>query len=165
MSEQPSENEFLVDGVARICRDRGSAACLKKYWSDGTRHYAFPVFGALGIKIPDGADARMVALFALHPKHSPESSGFGRALKKLDGGTGGMDSRVRRLLAADDLDDATLQIRRLMPMLAREGVSVNYNSLLWDLRKWGKDPDEVKTRWGRDYWMGGGKDGEKGGDT
>jgi CRISPR type I-E-associated protein CasB/Cse2 len=64
-----------------------------------------------------------------------------------------MDSRVRRLLASDTLDEVTLQIRRLLPLLGREGISINYNQLLWDLRKWNKDSDGVKTGWGRGYWM------------
>ncbi|MEX1119687.1 MAG: type I-E CRISPR-associated protein Cse2/CasB [Terrimicrobiaceae bacterium] len=153
MSEQIKENEFIISAMMRVCKDRASASCLKKYWSRETRHYSFPVLGNLGLRDPDGADARTVALYAIHPDHSPQSAGLGHALRKLDGGSGNMDSRVRRLLASDTIEDVTLQIRRLLPLLSRDGIGVNYNHLLWDLRKWNQSSEGVKTGWGRGYWM------------
>jgi CRISPR system Cascade subunit CasB len=153
MSEQTKENEPIVSAAIRVCNDRASASSLRKYWSRETRHYSFPVLGGLGLRDPDGPDARTAALYAIHPDHSPQTAGLGHSLRKVDGGKGTMDSRVRRLLASDTLDDVTLQIRRLLPLLGREGVAINYNQLLWDLRKWNKDSDGVKTGWGRGYWM------------
>ncbi len=74
-------------------------------------------------------------------------------MQRLAGGEDSFDAHVRRLLASDDLDDVADQLQRLFVRLDREGISLDNNRLLWDLRNWAKQSEDVKTRWGQDYWM------------
>jgi CRISPR system Cascade subunit CasB len=146
-------DEELVQKLVATCRDRGSSAELRRYWSPATRHYAFPVLGRIGVASPRSADAVTAALYALNPRHDVGGLRPGQALQRFAGGEDSFDAHVRRLLASDDLDDVADQLQRLFVRLDREGISLDYNRLLWDLRNWAKQSEDVKTRWGQDYWM------------
>lgn len=155
MSQDTSKNpdEELIQRVIAACRDRGSAAELRRYWSPATRHYAFAVLGRIGVTSPRSADAFTAALYALNPRHAAGGPRVGQALQKFGGGEDSFDAHVRRLLASDDIEEVADQLQRLFVRLDREGISLDYNRLLWDLRNWSKKSEEVKTRWGQDYWM------------
>lgn len=149
--EKPDEE--LIQKLVAACRDRGAAAELRRYWSPATRHYAFPVLGRIGVGSPRSADAITAALYALNPRHTPKGLRPGQALQRFAGGEDSFDAHVRRLLASDDLDDVADQLQRLFVRLDGEGIALDYNRLLWDLRNWAKKSEDVKTRWGQDYWM------------
>jgi CRISPR system Cascade subunit CasB len=155
MSQDTPENpdEELVQRVVAACRDRGSAAELRRYWSPTTRHYAFPVLGRIGVTNPRSADAFTAALYALNPRHAARGPRPGQALKKFADGEDSFDAHVRRLLACDDLDEVADQFQRLFVRLDGEAIALDYNRLLWDLRNWAKKSEDIKTRWGQDYWM------------
>jgi CRISPR system Cascade subunit CasB len=155
MSQDTPKNpdEELVQKVVAACRDRGSAAELRRYWSPATRHYAFPVLGRIGVSYPRSADSFTAALYAMNPRHAAGGARLGQALKKFAGGEDSFDAHVRRLLGCDDLDEVADQLQRLFVRLDGEGIALDYNRLLWDLRNWSKKSEEVKTRWGQDYWM------------
>ena len=155
MSQDTHKNpdEELIQRAVVACRDRGSAAELRRYWSAATRHYAFPVLGRIGVTNPRSADAFAAALYALNPRHTSGGLRPGQALQKFAVGEDTFDAHVRRLLASGDLDEVADQLQRLFVRLDREGISLDYNRLLWDLRNWSKKSEEVKTRWGQDYWM------------
>lgn len=155
MSQDTPKNpdEELIQRVVVACRDRGSAAELRRYWSAATRHYAFPVLGRIGVTNPRSAHAYTAALYAMNPRHAAGGPRPGQALKKFAGGEDSFDAHVRRLLACDDLEEVADQLQRLFVRLDREVISLDYNRLLWDLRNWSKKSEEVKTRWGQDYWM------------
>jgi CRISPR system Cascade subunit CasB len=155
MIQKTPENpdEELIQKLVATCRDRGSSAELRRYWSPATRHYAFPVLGRIGVASPRSADAVTAALYALNPRHHAGGLRPGQALQRFAGGEDSFDAHVRRLLASDDLDDVADQLQRLFVRLDREGISLDYNRLLWDLRNWAKQSEDVKTRWGQDYWM------------
>ncbi len=155
MSQDTSRNpdEELIRKVVATCRDRGSAAELRRYWSPATRHYAFPVLGRIGVSQPRSADAFTAALYALNPRHAAGGLRPGQALKKFANGEESFDAHMRRLLASDDLNEVADQLQRLFARLDGEGIALDYNRLLWDLRNWTKKSEDVKTRWGQDYWM------------
>lgn len=146
-------DEELIQKLAAACRDRGAAAELRRYWSPSTRHYAFPVLGRIGVSSPRSADAVTAALYSLNPRHAAGGLRPGQALQKFAGGEESFDAHVRRLLASDDLDDVADQLQRLFVRLDGIGIALDYNRLLWDLRNWAKKSEDVKTRWGQDYWM------------
>lgn len=155
MTKDPTENpdEQLVQKVIAACRERGAAAELRRYWSPATQHYAYPVLGRIGVSSPRSPDAITAALYSLNPRHSAGGLRPGQALKKFANGEESFDAHLRRLLASADLDDVADQLQRLFVRLDRESVALDYNRLLWDLRNWAKKSEDVKTRWGQDYWM------------
>jgi CRISPR system Cascade subunit CasB len=157
MSQNIPKNpdEELIRHLIAACRDRGAAAELRRYWSPATRHYAFAVLGRIGVTNPRSSDAFTAALYALNPRHAAGGLRVGQALQKFGGSkdSDSFDAHVRRLLASDDLEDVADQLQRLFVRLDREGISLDYIRLLWDLRNWPKKSEEVKTRWGQDYWM------------
>jgi CRISPR system Cascade subunit CasB len=155
MNQDTPENpdDELIKKVVSACRDRGSSAELRRYWSPATRQYAFPVLGRIGVTNPRSADAFTAALYALNPRHAAGGPRPGQALKKFANGEESFDAHVRRLLACDALDEVAEQLQRLFVRLGREGIALDYNRLLWDLRSWAKKSEDIKTRWGQDYWM------------
>ena len=157
MKEQHTmKNDHFIDRLVKVCGDRGAAAELRRYWSLATRHYAYPVLGRLGAVDPRRPDAITSALFAVHPHHSGGGRGIGRAalaLGERKENKHPYDSQFRRLLASDSLEDVSQQLYRLFKRLEREGIAVDYNKTLWDLRNWAKKAEDVKTRWAMDFWQ------------
>ena len=154
-------NEPFIERLTRVCLDRGHRAELRRYWSDATRHYAFPVLGRLGAlgehKLPDALTA---TLYAENPNHQLGGNSLGHAALQLGGGDAfeSMERHFRRLLAANgnELEELGDGLHRLFIRLARckKGpVALDYNRLLWDLRRWAKSADDIKTRWACDFWQ------------
>lgn len=153
-NETPTKpDEQLIQDLVAACRDRGSAAELRRYWSPATRHYAFPVLGRLRVREPRSADALTAALFAMNPHHKSGGLRVGQALQKFAAGEDSFDAHVRRLLSSDSLEEVADQLQRLFVRLEGKGIVLDYKSVLWDLRKWTNHADDVKTSWGKDYWM------------
>ena len=130
---QKKQNEPLIEKTIEVCRDRGTASELRRFWSTATKHYAFPGLGRIGVRDPRSADAMTAALYAVNPNHV----------------AGGL-----RLVASDSLEDAADQLQRILVRFNGAGVHLDFNTLLWDLRKWTNRSEDVKTSWGKDYWMG-----------
>lgn len=161
-TESTLVNEPFIDQLLKLCSDRGHRAELRRYWSLGTRHYAYPVIGRLGVMSePKLADAITAALYSVNPNHQLGGASPGKALLQLAGGNdkaNGFDSferHFRRLLACEDgdLQEVGDQLHRLFKRLERETISLDYNRLLWDLRSWRNKSDDIKTRWARDFWQ------------
>ena len=151
-------NEPFIEQLTRVCQDRGHRAELRRYWSPATRHYAFPILGRLGAlgphKLPDALTA---ALYAENPNHLLGGNSLGRAALRLGAGDAleSMERHFRRLLAADgnELEELGDNLHRLFLRFEREGIALDYNRLLWDLRTWAKRSDDVKSRWACDFWQ------------
>jgi CRISPR type I-E-associated protein CasB/Cse2 len=162
-ADYQKQNEDFVSRLTGICRDRGHRACLRRWWSEGTRHYAYPVLGNLSILDDD----RKILLAALHAVHSKDSGpahvsgghSIGSAALKLGGNSTqadafpSMERHFRRLLSADTLEDLGPQLHRLVKRLERESISLDYARLLGDLRQFGKNPEAVKTSWALAFWQ------------
>ncbi|GAB4179514.1 MAG: hypothetical protein Fur0032_20210 [Terrimicrobiaceae bacterium] len=149
--------------------DRGSLALLRGWWSPATKHRAWPVFGRLIAYRPEQhapgyylADEMTAALFAVHCRrellHLPGVS-LGRCCLQLAGGSqkaAGFEAFERhfmRLLASDSLEDLGDQLHGIIKRAERESTPLDYNRLLWDLRTWNKNSDEIKNRWAIDFWQ------------
>lgn len=158
MKTETQSNEPFIDQLLKVCLDRGHRAELRRYWSEGTRHYAFPVLGRLGAlgdhKVPDALTA---ALYAENPNHLLGGRSLGSAALRLGGGEAfdSMERHFRRLLACDagELKELGNQLHRLFIRFEREAISLDYNRLLWDLRRWPKNAEDIKTRWACDFWQ------------
>jgi len=157
------QNEAFVDLLTRECRDRGHRASLRRWWSQSTRHHAYPILGKLRI-LDDSRKTLLAALFATHskdnaPAHKPGGHSIGSAALKLGGGNtksdafSSMERHFRRLLAAEDLDALAPQLQRLVKRLEREGIPLDYARLLSDLRLFRNNAEKVKTGWALDFWQ------------
>ncbi len=159
----PPDDEPLIGQLLRLREDRGLTAHLRKYWSPTSRlSYAVPVLGRLRIigKLPDEITA---ALFAEHCRqsllHQPGGPTLGRACLRLAGGSPqadgfeSFDRHFRRLLACESLDELGNQLARIVKRLQRDGIPLDYNRLLWDLRDWPDASDQVKTHWAMDFYQ------------
>lgn len=157
------QNEDFVTRLAGICRDRGLRASLRRWWSEGTRHYAYPILGSLAA-LDDDRKTLLAALYAVHAKdHAPahviNGPSIGAAALKLGGNSTqadafpSMERHFRRLLAAESLDDLGPQLHRLVKRLERESIPLDYARLLGDLRQFHNHPESVKTRWAIAFWQ------------
>jgi len=157
MSEKPNQkpDEKVIGQVVNLCADRGASAMLRRYWSDTTRHYAYPVLARLPVSGFDTPDALAAALYAVNPNHRSGGLRPGQALSRLasDGDIKSFERHFRRLLASETLDEVAGQLHRLFKRLERETIALDFNCLLWDLRNWRKDRDGVRTRWATDFWL------------
>lgn len=170
--DSQSVSEYpLLNSLQNLLKDGGSLAQLRRYWSPGTRSYAYPVLGRLKVlgreRLPDAVTA---ALFAEHAvmsggenPHSQKGLRIGAAALLIAGGSDKADAfnagerHFRRLIASDEdsLEDVSTQLRRLIIRLARskKPLPLDYTRLLWDLRKWLRSANEVKLTWARDFWQ------------
>jgi len=166
-ARQDRPNEPLIEELIRLCspQRRGEAAQLRRYWSSATRHDAWPILGRLGV-ICHKADQLTAALFAEHCRqdilHRRGAGGIGRAVRTLGGGRNtdpkfdSTERHFRRLLACDNLDELAGPLHRMVKRLQRHSggpILLDYNRLLWDLRKWTSDSETIKTEWARDFWQ------------
>lgn len=149
-------NDPLIDKLLKLQDDRGSLSHLRRFWSPSTLHYAYPILGRLGVPNPDRPDAITAALFSIHPLHGLGAHSIGKAalaLGERKEDRHPYDAHMRRLLASDSLEDVSLQLRKLMKRLDREGKPMDFNRVTWDLRNWEKKSTDVKTRWAMDFWQ------------
>jgi CRISPR system Cascade subunit CasB len=162
-TDYQKQNEDFVASLAKVCADRGHRAALRRWWSEGTRHYAYPILGKL-FALDDDKKTLVAALYAVHskdsaPAHVSGAHSIGSAALKLAGGNtsaNGFDSmerHFRRLLAAESLDDLGSQLHRLVKRLERESIPLDYARLLGDLRQFRSNPESVKTRWAIAFWQ------------
>lgn len=162
-TDYQKQNEAFVASLVGLCADRGLRAATRRWWSKGTRHYAYPILGRL-FALNDDRKTLIAALYAVHamgsaPAHAAGSNSIGGAALNLGGGSTGasgfdsMEKHFRRLLAADDLDDLGPQLHRLVKRLERAGIPLDYARLLGDLRQFRINPEAVKTRWALAFWQ------------
>jgi CRISPR type I-E-associated protein CasB/Cse2 len=160
------QNADFVAQLVKLCKDdRGHRAALRRWWSDGTRHYAYPLLGKL-YALDEKLNPKTItaALYGAHlkdsaPAHLAGSHSIGSAALKLGGNSSqadafpSMERHFRRLLAADPLEDLGPQLHRLVKRLERESIPLDYARLLGDLRQFRNNPEAVKTRWSIAFWQ------------
>jgi CRISPR type I-E-associated protein CasB/Cse2 len=162
-TDYQKQNEDFITRLVGICSDRGHRAALRRWWSEKTRHFAYPVLGRL-FALDDSRKTLLAALYATHskdssPAHVPNSHSIGSAALKLGGNSTqadafpSMERHFRRLLSAQSPDDLGSQLHRLVKRLERESIPLDYARLLGDLRRFGNDPEAVKTRWAVAFWQ------------
>lgn len=162
-TDYQKQNEDFVATLIKVCADRGLRAAMRRWWSEGTRHYAYPILGKL-FALDDDRKTLVAALYAVHakdsaPAHVAGAYSIGSAALKLAGGSSSangfdsMERHFRRLLAAESLDDLGPQLHRLVKRLEREAIPLDYARLLGDLRQFRNNPESVKTRWALAFWQ------------
>ena len=163
-TDYQKQNEAFVATLVALCgQDRGHRAALRRWWSEGTRHYAYPLLGKL-FALDDDGKTYLAALYAVHskdtaPAHVSGGHSIGSAALKLGGNSTqadafpSMERHFRRLLAAESLDELAPQLHRLVKRLERESIPLDYAKLLGDLRQFRTNSEAVKTRWAIAFWQ------------
>ena len=147
---------FPIERLEKIQNDRGKMACLRRWWSPATRHYAYPVIGRIfgghcigrtEIEIP-------AALYAIHPKHSNDLVNIGDTCRLIAGpDLDSFEARFRKILACQQIDgDLDQQIYRVGRLAHSKAVKINFVQLSEDLSKWKWRHRDIKVLWSRRFW-------------
>lgn len=163
-------NDFckvFVDAICAFCKkSKGDAAKLRRADIPSQSQYSWPVLARFGVlkderKIP--AYELVAASIAKSDDYVSGSLTLGKALQKTLGITSlqdlddnQKDSRVRRLFACSDLDEAVKVLRPVLE-LVRSKVSepLDFSQLLEDLLAFcGPDwkTEKVKRKWASDFY-------------
>jgi len=151
---EKQDDPFIIK-LLKLSQDRGSLSHLRRYWSESTMHYAYPILGRLGVPDRRRPDAITAALFSMSPHHKLGAVNIGTACRKLAGENGmeSMEKHFRRLLACESLEEVADRLSRLFKRMDRESILLDYNRLMWDLRNWDKKASDIKARWAMDFWQ------------
>lgn len=161
-SHAPSDRATrFVEALRRAQNDRGKMASLKRGLSPATVMDAWPIVAALGGQIGQPGESvhvDLAAFFATHPRES-NARNFGetcRAIAWADSSDNTIpeshERRFRRLVACDQAEDLSGQLRAWVRLAASKGVGVNYESLFDDLAWWNSSADRIRVRWARSFW-------------
>ena len=127
----------LLERLRKHKDNRGMMANLRCILVDNKKHRAWPALNRLGIAIKDDDSAYVAGLFATHPDKRSDGS-------KLTS----TERRFQHLLTAEK-GELYGRVLRLVLMAKSQGVPVNYEKLIPDLKFWG---DRTKTEWASAFW-------------
>lgn len=155
----------LLDFLRARANDRGLLADLRCALVESKRHRAWPVLAAFS-GVGDDWKALCVqtvaGLYAMHPKETAQGD-FGttcRALLSDDERqnlhdareVGPLSRRFQHLLAAER-EEVFERVTRLVMRAKTEEAPVNYERLYDDLMKWQYNPESVRVRWAKSFWV------------
>ena len=151
---------WLLERLRKYKDNRGMMATLRCVLVDNKKHRAWPALNRLGIAIKDDNSAYVAGLFATHPKET-STGNFGATCKAIEQKRGDKRSddskltsterRFQHLLTAEK-GELYGRVLRLVLMAKSQGVPVNYEKLIPDLKFWG---DRTKTEWASAFWTQG----------
>jgi CRISPR system Cascade subunit CasB len=138
---------------------------------ENKKHRAWPVLNRIGVPITEDVPAFVAGLFAAHPEGDSDSvKNFGDTCKQIERARGEestefsnnadnarkrnvtpTERRFQHLLAADKREIPE-RVMRMVLMAKSQGVSVNYDQLLHDLKYWS---ERTKTEWAASFWISG----------
>jgi CRISPR system Cascade subunit CasB len=140
--------------------DRGMMANLRCILVESKKHRAWPALHRLGIAIENDIAAFVAGLFATHPEIA-NNGNFGSTCKSIarqrdnqqgeDNKLTPTERRFQHLLSAEPGDELNKRVLRMVLMAKTQGVAVNYEKLLQDMKRWQWD-DRAKTEWAASYW-------------
>ncbi len=149
---------WLFDRLRKYKDDRGMMANLRCILVDNKKHRAWPALNRLGVKIDDNILAYVAGLYATHPEEAATGN-FGATCKRIElkrDGKGSDDNkltpterRFQHLLTAERGKELNERVLRMVLMAKSQGVSVNYEKLVTDLKFWS---DRTKTEWAAVFW-------------
>jgi len=138
--------------------DRGMMANLRCILVENKKHRAWPVLNRLGVAIDNDVASFVAGLFATYPEEASIGS-FGVTCKAIeqkrddkrsdDNKLTPTERRFQHLLSAEKGNELHGRVMRMVLMAKSQGVPVNYEKLVSDLRKWG---GRTKEEWACDYW-------------
>ena len=150
----------LLERLRKNKDNRGMMANLRCILVDNKKHRAWPALNRLGIAIKDDDSAYVAGLFATHPEET-STGNFGVTCKAIeqkrekrgdkrsdDSKLTSTERRFQHLLTAEK-SELYGRVRRLVLMAKSQGVPVNYEKLIPDMKLWG---DRTKTEWASAFW-------------
>lgn len=149
--------EPLVDYLLELARrdDRRSLAMLRRSLAPDCEAAAYPVvarfFPAERRPTLERHLLTVAGLFATYPEQAPRS--LGKALQMLAArkGSGSIEGRFLAMLDARS-EDVGQHLRRLVAMLASEGLAFDWSDLLRALKNWDFEDNRTRRQWARDFW-------------
>jgi CRISPR system Cascade subunit CasB len=151
----------LFEQLRKRRDDRGMMANLRCILVDNKKHRAWPVLNRLGVAIKDDVSSFVAGLLATHPEEANKGN-FGNTCKNIQGqrdakhGDDGKltptERRFQHLLAAEDRNELKGRLRRMVLMAKAQGVPVNYEQLVIDIRHWN---DRTRNEWASAFWAQG----------
>lgn len=161
----------LLERLRKNKDDRGMMANLRCILVENKKHRAWPVLHRLGVPITEDVSVFVAGLYAIHPEGDSDSiRNFGETCKQIERDRGEettefsgnadnskkknltpTERRFQHLLAADR-GEIPERVMRMVLMAKSQGVSVNYEKLLHDLKYWG---ERTKTEWAAAFWAPG----------
>jgi len=148
---------WLLERLHKHKNNRGLMANLRCVLVDNKKHRAWPALNRLGVAIKDDNSAYIAGLFATHPEET-SAGNFGATCKAIEQKRGeersddskltSTERRFQHLLAAERAE-LYGRILRLVLMAKSQGVPVNYEKLIPDLKFWG---NRTKTEWASVFW-------------
>jgi CRISPR system Cascade subunit CasB len=149
----------LLERLVKFKENRGMMANLRCILVANKKHRAWPVLHRVGVKVEDDISAFVAGLYATHPEACTNGN-FGttcKAIERQRGDKSGEDGkltpterRFQHLLSAEPGEEVKQRILRMILMAKTQGVPVNYEQLLHDMKRW--QWGEVKTKWAAAYW-------------
>jgi CRISPR system Cascade subunit CasB len=158
---QPGREERFVNGVIQQCQqDKGLAARLRRADNPATEYQSWELLAAYGIdleyeqqRLPFATVASVIA------KTKPERNGalkLGQALAACyeDGQESSQaKTRLRRLLACDDLGELCRILRPLFSLIdSKAGQPLDYTRLLKQLRSFPFNSQQIKAQWAQEFY-------------
>ena len=161
----------LLERLRKNKDDRGMMANLRCILVEKKKHRAWPVLNRLGVPITEEVPAFVAGLYATHPDGDSELvKNFGETCKRIELARGEdttefsgnadnakkknlspTERRFQHLLAADR-SEIPERVMRMVLMAKSQGVSINYEKLMHDLKYWG---ERTKTAWAAAFWAPG----------
>lgn len=149
----------FVGALRRTRNDRGKLAALRRGLTDNPRMHmdAWPVVASLGGDIGQPVFVTVAALFASHPEES-NARNLGETCRRIAQGDGkeiaaSFETRFRRLLASNNVEDVTGQLRSWIRLATSKSVGINYESLFADLWNWPFYADDIRVKWAKSFWQ------------
>jgi CRISPR system Cascade subunit CasB len=151
----------FLERLRQRSNDRGLMASLRCALVDSKKHRAWPALSRIGVSITNEPDTLVAALFATHPEGA-DTGNLGTTCRAIEASRGenhsdsdkltSTERRFQNLLAAEWGDELFHRVTRIILMAKSQGVRVNYEQLLVDLRQYRQWRDQVRTRWAAAYW-------------
>lgn len=148
---------WFLERLRKYKDNRGMMANLRCILVGNKKHCAWPALNRLWIAIRDDDSAYVAGLFATHPEET-STGNFGATCKAIEQKRGDKRSddskltsterRFQHLLTAEK-GELHGRVLRLILMAKSQGVPVNYEKLIPDLKFWG---NRTKTEWASAFW-------------
>ncbi len=157
----PSREERFVAGVLKLCADsKGMAARLRRADNPATEYQSWELLAAYGIDLEQERERLpFVSVAAAIAKAKIErngSLGLGRAIAASYESGNASDqakTRLRRLLACDDLGELCRILRPLLSLIdSKVGQPLDYVRLLKQLRRFPFNAQQVRTQWAQEFY-------------
>lgn len=158
---KPTWEERFVTGVIQQCQqDKGLAARLRRADNPATEYQSWELLASYGIDLEsDWQRLPFVTAAGAIAKAKPERNGslrLGRAIAACyeDGRESNQaKTRLRRLLACDDLPELCRILRSLFSLIdSKAGQPLDYTRLLKQLRRFPFNAQQVKAQWAQEFY-------------